>query len=147
MKTIKFTLIVLVAFLASCSPEPVAPIETDIRNEITGTWKCEQAAKGEEDNPTYYENVKISKDTNSNDKIKIENFHQVTGTILATIKEDRSVILAKQTLTDGTEVEGTVNINSDYTKITWDYTATGDGEKLIFKATYTTGDAPAKRLK
>jgi len=142
MKTIKFTLIILVSFLISCDPEPVAPDNTDVRTEISGDWSCAETEAGQD--PVDFA-VNIFKDTTSEDKIMIAGFHQINDTAYAVVNADNSVTIPEQTLGGYSKITGTGSIDSGFTKIDWTYTAVEQGETINYTASFTTGDISKKK--
>lgn len=136
MKTIKLFTIILALFLTACELEPELPATTDIRAEISGEWACSEVETGQD--PIDF-TVKVFKDSESETKILIADFHNIEDTAYAIVGDDRSLTIPQQTLGGYSNITGTGSINSGYTQIDLTYTAVEQGETINYTATFTTG--------
>jgi len=142
----KLLSIVLVVFVSigffSCDPEPAPPVSDDIREEIDRKWYCEL---NDGESVYNFESV-ITLDPDNDNQILITNFNNQGSVAHAIVYDDYTINLPKQTLEGtSTSVEGTADINSDFTRINWDYQATDTEGEYNVIVTYTLSDI-AKKL-
>jgi hypothetical protein len=142
----KLLSIVLVVFVSigffSCDPEPAPPVSDDIREEIDRKWYCEL---NDGEFVYNFESV-ITLDPDNDNQILITNFNNQGSVAHAIVYDDYTIELPKQTLEGtSTSVEGTADINSDFTRINWDYQATDTELTYNVTVTYTLSDI-AKKL-
>ena len=142
----KLLSIVMVVFVSigffSCDPETAPPVSDDIREEIDRKWYCEL---NDGESVYNFESV-ITLDPDNDNQILITNFNNQGSVAYAIVYDDYTIELPKQTLEGtSTSVEGTADINSDFTRISWDYQATDTEGAYNVIVTYTLSDI-AKKL-
>jgi hypothetical protein len=138
--------IVLIGFLFvglySCDPEPAPPVSDDLREEIDRKWYCEL---NDGESVYNFESV-ISLDPNNDNQILISNFNNQGSEAYAIVYDDYTIVLPKQTLEGtSTSVEGTADIDPEFTRINWEYEATDTEGSYTVNVAYTLSDI-AKKL-
>lgn len=117
-KLLQFAVIMLVAFMASCAPEPTEEVVVD----YTGTWTCTETTSNPAGTSSY--SVKLKKVGSSNSEYKIENFYNLGFNNEAAVSIGASSIsIASQTIGSGNSAfnaSGSGTVNSS-TKLSMNY--------------------------
>lgn len=131
-----------VSAMVSCDPEPAPPVSDDIREELVRKWYCEL---NDGENTINFDS-EISLDPDNDRQIIVSNFNNQGSEAYAIVYDDYTIELPKQTLErTSTSVEGTADINPDFTRINWEYEATDTEGSYTVNVAYTLGDI-AKKL-
>jgi hypothetical protein len=108
----------------------------DIRENITGTWRCQEESALFE---VQYYDVQISKDTDDEQGIIVYNFFDSKMNVRVEINGNSLTIPLQEI--DGWEISGTGEISDNFEKISWEFTAdNGNGPEDVFA--YYTGKSP-----
>jgi hypothetical protein len=117
-KLLQFAVIMLVAFMASCAPEPTEEVVAD----YTGTWTCTETTSNPAGTSSY--SVKLKKVGSSTSEYKIENFYNLGFNNEAAVSIGASSIsIASQTIGSGNSAfnaSGSGTVNSS-TKLSMNY--------------------------
>lgn len=117
-KIAQFALVLCLAFLASCAPEPTEEVVAD----YTGTWTCTETTSNPAGTTSY--SVKLKKAGASTSEYKIENFYNLGFNNEAAVSIGASSItIASQTVGTGNAAftaSGSGSVNSS-TKLTMNY--------------------------
>lgn len=127
-------LFVLFVFLFSCELEDFNVDSDDPRDDIVDVWSCEEENNTGKLNYT----SEISKHPSDSSKIIINYIYGLgrDADAVATYK-NRTITIPQQTI-DGIKIKGTGNVTSNYSEITFNYTADdGSGEIDNVYALYT----------
>ncbi|MCK5537325.1 MAG: hypothetical protein KAI79_10890 [Bacteroidales bacterium] len=103
----------------------------DIRDNITGTWRCQEESQLFE---VQYYDVDISKDESDELQIVIYNFFDRKQDVLAVVSGFSLTIEAQEI--DGWLIEGTGEMSTNYEIITWQFTADDGNGPEDFSAYY-----------
>lgn len=125
---------ILFLFLFSCELEDFDIDSDDPRDDIVDVWSCEEQG----DLGTQNYTSTISKHPSDSSKIIINYIYGLgnDADAVATYK-NRTITISQQTI-DGIKIQGTGNVNSDYSEITFNYTADdGSGDIDNVYALYT----------
>lgn len=114
----QFTVVILVAFLASCAPEPTDEVIAD----YSGSWTCTETTSNPAGSSSF--SVKLKKVGSSTSEYKIENFYNLGFNNEAAVSIGASSItLSSQTIGSGNAAftaSGSGSVSSA-TKITMNY--------------------------
>jgi len=123
MNILKFSGIIIVSFIlffTSCNPDDDdGPDTGDIRDRISGDWKCSET------NPTHGPQnyfVDIVKDTASSNKVYIYNFFNLGIHAHSVCEIDGFSITIQSIPVDGRMFQGYGTISTNYKRINWSYT-------------------------
>ncbi len=117
-RILQFAIILMMAFLASCAPEPQDEVVVD----YTGTWTCSETTSNPASTSSY--SVKLKKVGSSTTEYKIENFYNLGFNYEAAVSIGAAAIsISSQTIGAGNTSftasgSGTVNAS---TKLTMTY--------------------------
>jgi hypothetical protein len=134
-KILQFSIIILIAFLASCAPETSEEVVAD----YTGNWTCSESTSNPAGTSTY--TVKLKKVGTSTTEYKIENFYNLGFNNEAAVSIGAaSINISSQTIGSGNSAftaSGSGTVNSA-TKLTMTYNM-NDGSGAIdnCNATFT----------
>lgn len=132
---LQFAIIIMIAFLASCAPEPTEEVVAD----YTGTWTCSETTSNPAGSSTF--SVKLKKAGSSTSEYKIENFYNLGFNNEAAVSIGASSItIASQTIGSGNAAftaSGSGSVNTS-TKLTMAYSMNdGSGAADDCNATFT----------
>lgn len=121
----------------ACDPEPAPPVSDDLREEIDRKWFCEL----NDGQHTYSFESTISLDSENDNHILITNFSGLDAQAYAIVYDDYTIELPSQDLPGtSTNVEGTADINTDFTRIDWSYQVTDTEGAYSVTVAYTLSD-------
>ena len=125
-------------FMISCVPEEEQnPPAEDPRDEIIGTWQCDENSQFYKSTQSVY-TVQITKDTINTTLIIISNFYNLGQSIYAKADLENLTLTLTDFSDPGYEITGTGTITSTYETIEWNYDVddgTGDIDNVY--AVYT----------
>lgn len=104
----------------------------DPRDNITGTWKCQEIDKN---NKTINFEATISKNNSDSTKIWVDNFSALEIKVIVGL--GGYLLTIPQQTVDGYKISGTGSVASSYNKINWNYSIDDGGGKENFTATFT----------
>ena len=109
-------------------------VNDDARDNIVGTWKCQE--KDKTNTAINFEAV-ISKNSSDTTKIWVDNFSSLGQGINVSVGMDGYLLtIARQTV-DGNIIQGSASISSSYETINWTYSIDDGAGKENYTAVYT----------
>jgi hypothetical protein len=106
----------------------------DERDNITGTWKCQEV---DQSNKTINFEAVISKHATDTAKIWVDNFSALGSGIKVSVGMGGHLLTIPQQTVDGNTISGTGSISSTYNQITWTYSLDDGGGKENYTAKFT----------
>lgn len=106
----------------------------DERDNITGTWKCQEV---DQSNKTINFEAVISKHATDSAKIWVDNFSALGSGIKVSVGMGGHLLTIPQQTVDGNTISGTGSISSTYNQITWTYSLDDGGGKENYTAKFT----------
>ena len=132
---LSFLLLVTITSLFSCQQDNVTPQDpNDIRNEYVGVWRFTENGFLKNGQAQSYV-VSISKDPGNSTQVILDNFGNPgdTGISAIGIVTANQIVVSKQTLGNGWEVQGTGKRTSAG-NMDWSYSITAGGDINYYTA-------------
>lgn len=131
-KYVRFFLIVLTLSLIVLSCEKQNDFNDD-RDNITGTWKCQET---DYSNKTINFEATISKNNTDSMKIWVNNFSGLGSGIKVSVGMGGYLLTIPLQTVDGNKISGTGSVSSTYNRIDWTYYINDAGINEKFTAVY-----------
>ena len=106
----------------------------DERDNITGTWKCQEV---DQSNKTINFEAVISKHVTDSAKIWVDNFSGLGRGIKVSVGMGGHLLTIPKQTVDGNTISGSGSISSSYNQIDWTYSLDDGGGKENYTANYT----------
>ncbi len=132
-KYVRFSLIVLSLSLIVLSCEKQNDF-ADERDNITGSWKCQET---DNSNKTINFESIISKNSTDSMKIWVNNFSGLGSGIKVSVGMGGYLLTIPQQTVDNNKISGSGIVSNTYNRIDWTYYINDAGVNEKFTATYT----------